>query len=72
MTGWESRFAQLGAMEVCYMCPSCGSTDVCLTLPSNVGAYCRCTTCGHVWHDEKKPPPRGRSLGRRRMDKTSQ
>ena len=47
-------------MDICYVCPKCSSDQVKLTLPSQTGAYCQCRSCGHQWHDEKKPPSRGK------------
>ena len=28
--------------ELCFICPECRSLDVHVTVPSQVGAYCRC------------------------------
>jgi predicted RNA-binding Zn-ribbon protein involved in translation (DUF1610 family) len=63
------RFALLLLVaELCFICPECGSLDVRVTVPSQVGAYCRCDTCGHIWHDDQKLPTRGVSLGRRKSE----
>ena len=63
------RFALLRLVaELCFICPECGSLDVRVTVPSQVGAYCRCDTCGHIWHDDQKLPARGVSLGRRKSE----
>lgn len=58
-------------VALCYVCPTCAATDVQLVIPSEDGAYCRCRTCGHLWHDRQKPPPRATpSVWKRRKDIT--
>jgi hypothetical protein len=54
--------------ELCFICPECRSLDVHVTVPSQVGAYCRCDACGHIWHDDQTLPARGVSLGRRKSE----
>jgi hypothetical protein len=46
-------------------CPACDARSVERTLGTLTGAYCRCTTCGHLWHAERRsgaavPMPGGR------------
>ena len=41
-----------GPMALCVLCPRCGATNVRPTVASKFGAYCRCQSCGYVWHDE--------------------
>jgi len=35
----------------CPPCAKCGEkADVSYTIKSEIGSYCRCAACGHVWH----------------------
>jgi len=35
------------------VCPECHSTDTRVTVASTTGVYCRCSSCGHVWHHDR-------------------
>src|SRR5688572_28274576 len=55
-----------GEVHRCHPCPVCGGRDVHVTLPTDIGAYCRCGGCGEVWHDERHaetPPPERTGAG---------
>jgi hypothetical protein len=52
-------------------CPECADHRTVVTAKSIRGAYCRCETCGHIWHQDQRArlPPgednrRVRILGR--------
>ena len=34
-------------------CPDCHADSVLLQLLTSYGSYCRCETCGHVWHHDR-------------------
>lgn len=45
----------------CEFCPKCGGIDVRRievrsTVEGRVGSYCRCLTCGNLWHDPADGP----------------
>ena len=40
----------------CPLCPRCQSPKTTVRLKTLYGRYCRCDTCGHVWHDEQQIP----------------
>ena len=46
-----------GTADLCPLCPRCGSVKTAPTLKTGFGTYCRCHTCGHMWHEEQLPPP---------------
>ena len=40
----------------CPPCPNCRhAAGVRVTVQSDVGWYCLCDNCGHIWHDESMP-----------------
>jgi hypothetical protein len=39
------------------VCPECDKLRVALTAKTMRGAYYRCETCGHVWHQDDDDPP---------------
>lgn len=34
-------------------CPECHADTVILQLLTSYGSYCRCDSCGHLWHHDK-------------------
>ena len=34
-------------------CPECHADIVLLQLLTSYGSYCRCESCGHVWHHDR-------------------
>ncbi len=40
-------------------CPNCASTDTSPVFETNYGQYWRCAECGHVWHQDTRPRPKG-------------
>ena len=35
------------------VCPECHSHKTAVTIKSANGVYCRCSDCGHIWHQEQ-------------------
>lgn len=48
-------------------CPDCGAGEVRPTLDTLAGAYCQCSVCGHLWHDERRKPESPAVQGGRRL-----
>jgi len=48
------------------ICPACDARSVERTLGTLTGAYCRCTTCGHLWHAERRSRDAAPMAGGRR------
>jgi uncharacterized Zn finger protein len=42
-------------------CPECHADSVLLQLLTSYGSYCRCETCGHVWHHDRPAKQEGGS-----------
>ena len=40
-------------MGVGDVCPVCKSQDTTLTVSSYYRVYCRCSDCGHIWHQSR-------------------
>ena len=53
-----------------YRCPQCGAELQKPTLITVSSAYCRCTQCGHFWHDERVPTKPPSQQRRRKTDAT--
>jgi uncharacterized Zn finger protein len=50
-------------------CPDCGGGSVGQTLSTLSGAYCRCFSCGHLWHvDRRRTDSPPLADGRRNTD----
>ena len=39
--------------DTCDVCPECHSVHTTVTIASAKGVYCRCSDCGHVWHQDR-------------------
>jgi hypothetical protein len=39
--------------EPCDVCPECHSVHTTVTIASTKGVNCRCSDCGHVWHQDR-------------------
>jgi hypothetical protein len=35
------------------VCPVCQSQETTVTIKSDSGVYCRCSDCGHIWHQDR-------------------
>jgi len=51
--------------DVCVVCPKCGTQEVNTTVVTDMVTYCRCRTCGHIWHVEIDEPARTAVFNRR-------
>ena len=44
-------------LPICPPCPECNEANrVRFTCQSDVGVYCRCDRCGHIWHHDVHDP----------------
>lgn len=55
-TGWPMAEPQRNvdvSTGVCDVCPECHSHETIVTIKSDTGVYCRCSDCGHIWHQDE-------------------
>jgi len=58
----------MGADQPVHRCPECGSEAVLPTAKTVKFLYCRCETCGTLWHEERSAPPSTSGPKRRHTD----